>query len=126
MNYKVQGSRGILVRLDKYESDKVTESGIIVPKFKNYETDGGRPASKIDDGEVFSSTGTIVQVSDKCQQLLSEEKMDLGEGDRVMIDPNAKSPHNWFIENRSVKVADFEGLVLLHPNHIQAKIVNNG
>lgn len=122
MQYEVQGQKGILIQLDRYPEDFTqTSSGVIIPQYKNYETDGGRPAASIDE-EVYTSTGTVLQISHKAKEELEEQRIPLSVGDRVMIQPSQKNPHNWFFPDRHIKIQDFTGLLLVGVPAIQAKI----
>lgn len=122
--YEVVGSKGVLIQLDKYPSQETTtDFGVIVPKYEAYETEGGRPASKVVN-EVYTTTGTIIQISAKARETLDEEKIDVQPGSRVYIYPAAKNPSNWFFPDRTKPVQDFDGLLLVQPNMIQA-IVHN-
>lgn len=121
MEYKVQGQKGILIQLLPYpEEDTTTSSGIIIPKYKTQETDGGRFVAALDH-EVYSLVGTVLQISDRAQQDLDEQKMDISVGDKVVIHHGAKSMHNWFIDPL-VKVQDFSGQILATASSIQAKV----
>lgn len=116
-----QGSKGVLIKLQPYEEDTTTETGIVIPTYEAYTTEGGRPAAK-PTLEKFSTIGIVLAISDKARELLDEEKMDLKKGDAVLIYPHAKVSSNWLILHRHTPVADFEGYLLLHPNAVQAKL----
>lgn len=120
--YKVQGASGVLVQLHPFdEATTKTTSGLIVPKFKDYETDGGRWAAKMD-VEKFSLVGTIVQLSEKCKEIMEQEKMDYKEGDVVAVKATAKQTYNWFITDKNTPVADWTGLLLITPHLLECKI----
>ena len=123
--YKVVGQKGVLLKLLPYTEETTTESGIVIPLYDNYTTDGERPASKLSNKK-FSDLAEVVQISEKAQAIMEDEKMNITVGDMVAIYPSANNSSNWFILNREVPVADFEGYLLLHPNYIQAKVYNNG
>lgn len=123
MKYKVVGQKGVLIQLDELEQATVTESGVHIPAYQNYTTDGGRPASELST-EKYSPMGEVLQISDKAQELLEQEKMDIKVGDRVAISPGSKHVSFWFIEPDKLTrpVNKFDGKVLIHPNSIQCKI----
>lgn len=120
MIYEVQGQKGILIQLDKYpEEITQTSSGILIPQYKNYETDGGRPAAALEK-EVWSTVGTVLQISPRAKEDLEREKISLFPGDKIYIQPAAKHPHNWFFSDRMTRIQDYEGLLLITAAAIQA------
>jgi len=122
-NHKIVGSRGVLIKLDAYTSPiEIDEDGIYTPLYENYETDGGRPASKFRIEE-YSPIGTILQISEKAQELLQEEKMDLKVGDRVTIFKSQRIGFNEFIEDRTKPIEVFKGYLTVHPSAIQSKLI---
>lgn len=116
-NLKIENDR-LLVQLIPFQTTK-SESGIIVPKYENYTTDGGKAASTVSH-EKYSSLATIVQISAKAQDLLDESKSTLKVGDTIALYPSALNSSNWFILDRTRPVTEHEGYLLIHPNHIQA------
>lgn len=126
MEYKVVGQKGILVQLRELQKATVTESGVHIPAYQNYTTDGGRPASELS-SEKYAPIGVVLQVSDKAKEILEQEMMDVNPGDTVAINPGSKHPSFWFIEPNSLTqpVNKFDGKVLIHPNSIQCKILND-
>lgn len=124
LDFKVHGQRGVLIQLLEYpEQTTKSESGIYMPKYKAYETDGGRPAAAID-SEVYSLVGKVLQISDKAKEIMDEEKMGYTVGSFVSIAPHAKTRNNWFIEDKLQQVADFTGKLLLTPSQIECEITN--
>lgn len=122
MTYEITGQKGVLIQLEKFPKESTTtESGIVIPQYKAYETEGGRPAAKIDE-EIYTTIGTILQISTAARQLLEKENTSLEPGDKVMIHPSSKNPHNWFFPDRNQRVQDFQGLLLISPQQVQAKI----
>lgn len=122
--FEVQGTKGVLVKLEPYKGETVTRGGLIVPKYKNYETDGGRPASKRDP-ERFSTVGQIVAISDKAQELMDQEMMNYKVGDTIAVYSHVKNSNNWFIEDKLHPVADWNGYLLVHPNSLECKLIND-
>lgn len=123
--YSVQGPKGVLVQLFKYpESTTVSDSGIYMPKYKTYETDGGRPAAAID-SEIYTLVGRILQISEKAQDMMDEDKMSYKVGDIVSVLKHAKNPNNWFIDDKGNQVADFTGLLLITPSHLEIKVLDD-
>lgn len=122
---KPVGSTGIVVKLEPFEDTVTqTESGLYVPTYENYTTDGGRPDAR-PTNETYSTVATVLAISDKASSLIEEEDYSLAPGDKVLVYPRAKNPQNWLILTRHVPIADFEGYLLLHPNMIQMKINTN-
>ena len=120
-NHEVVGVKGILIKLEEYPDQVTTnEAGVIIPIYENYETEGGRPASKIT-GSMFSNVGTILQISDMAVELLKQDKIDIKVGDRVSIHRNQQHPSNQFLPE-NMQVVDFVGYVLVSSSMIQSKI----
>lgn len=123
-NYEVVGSRGILIKLEPYKNPtSITDEGILIPLYENYETDGGRPDSRIKENE-FSLIGKILQISLKSQEILEREKMDLKIGDYVGISPMHMHQSNWFLVERDTPVSKFTGYLRIDPTMIDSKIIN--
>lgn len=123
-NFEPQGKRGVIVELIPYpETSDKSESGIYMPKYKTYETDGGRPAARIDK-EKYSLVGTIRYISSCAQSLMHKEEMEYKVGDMVSVLDHAKNRANWLIEDKLQQVADFTGLLLITPEHLECKITN--
>jgi co-chaperonin GroES (HSP10) len=118
-NFKIEGDK-LLVKLEAYQTT-TSESGIIVPKYENYTTDGGKPASSIAH-EKYSSIATVIQISPKAQDLLDANKSTIKVGDTIVLYPSTLNSSNWFILDRTRPVTDYEGYLLIHPNHIQASL----
>lgn len=126
-DHEIVGSKGILIKLFPYPTDStINSAGIIVPLYENYESDGGRPASRITT-ENFSNIGEVIQISSKAQQYLEEEKMDIKVGDIVSIGREHKHPSNQFLPKnvQTQHPSDYEGYMIVHFNAIQSKIKNN-
>lgn len=125
-NYKILGQKGVLIRLLPYRSETTTTAeGIIIPLYENYETEGGRPASRIKSEDKYSTIGEVLQISDKAQLILNEEKMDIKVGDYISIPLVHKHPSNQFLLSKNDSVSEFEGYLTIYPNMVQAKIIIN-
>lgn len=120
-NYNVHGPKGVLIQLHERPEATVTESGIMIPKFKAYETEGGRPASKLAT-EKYSLIGTILQISEKAQETLDDNKQPYKVGDTVSVFPQAKQQHCWFLLDKINPVTDWTGLILIIPAQIEAEV----
>jgi len=107
----------ILVQLDQV-TDTVTEHGIIVPLFENYETDGGKPSSKIS-SKKYSSVGTVLKIS-------NNSPLQLAEGTKVYVNPSSSNQQFQFYLDRTKLVQDFEGLICIPHTLIEATITTNG
>lgn len=128
-NYKLQGLKGILVKLDEYEDGQAvskTESGLIIPKYKTHETEGGRFVAAMTN-EKFTTIGTIIQISSAAKKNAEETSIDvdyLKVGARIAVSEQTKSsPSNWFIPNRTEAVAEHDGYIIITPSAIQAFVV---
>lgn len=123
-NFEPQGKRGVIVQLIPYpETSDKSESGIYMPKYKSYETDGGRAAARIDK-EKYSLVGHIRYISACAKSLMEKEDMQYSIGDMVSVLSHAKNQSNWLIEDKLQQVADFTGLLLITPEHLECKITN--
>lgn len=127
-NYKVQGIKGILIKLETYPNDEavtVTDSGILIPKYHVYESEGGREVAAMTN-EKYSSIGSIIQISQAALANIAENNLDadlIKVGARVSVTNQTKaSQSNWFIVNQHEAVADHEGYILVTPAAIQAVI----
>ena len=111
------------MQLERFEQEvRKEESGIIIPKFKNHETDGGRFVSKIDDSEIYSTLGKVVSISSAARKQIDDLQIDLQEGDEVVVESHAKNSRNWFLLDRSSPNVDWTGLLLVSPQNIEGKI----
>jgi len=120
-SFIIQGQKGILLQLDELKGNYDPDSPIYVPNFKDGHTDGGKIAAKIDNMEKYATIATVLQISDKAAELMKEDGMDIQIGDRVYVDPVAKHARNWFIPDRHYTVKNYTGMLLVHPNNIQAR-----
>lgn len=124
-SYKVQGSQGVLIQLIPFLSSTTkTQAGLIIPKYKDHETDGGRFVAAMEDPK-WTTVGRVLQISAKAQQILDDEKMDIVVGDIISVKPSAKQVYNWFIDDKFSTVAPWEGKLLVNPNVIEAKIIDD-
>lgn len=121
--FKVVGSKGILVKLFPFTTERVTPEGVHYPLFENYETEGqGRIKSKIADNVKWASKGEIVQISTKADKILKEEEIFIEKGSIVYLSRNAAHPSNQFLIEREIPTSslDFNGYVLIRPTEIEA------
>lgn len=125
-SYKVIGIKGILVKLHAYPSELKTESGLVVPAFENYETDGGKNASRIRE-EIYAPIGQIEQISDAAKKEIEDYGEQLNVGDWVLLHSQIKAEFNKFIISPDSPVSNFDGKFLVHFNQILAKLtIDNG
>jgi len=96
-----------LILLDEVRESS-NSSSIIIPLYMAYETEGGRPATKISDVN-YLSKGTLMY-----------PYLDLKVGTKVYVSPSAVSPHYQFFLDRDSLVLEFEGMILIPPTLIQA------
>lgn len=105
----------ILIRLFKFEFDTTTEGGLIIPKFKKYETDGGRLASKIEEIK-WQPRGVVVKLGD---DMTEGDRNRYKVGDIVWIPLSSMMSGTEFFEERDTPAASFNGYILLNPGTIQ-------
>lgn len=118
-NMTLLGDR-TLILLDK-EEDTTTQSGIIIPKMKLKETDGGKLRSE-PDSDYYTLQGTILNMSSYASEKLSEIKSPLSIGDKVLVSKTAKQEGFQFFPDRSKLVQYFKGIICLPHTLIEAKI----
>lgn len=121
------GQKGILIQLVPYKSETTqTEEGIIIPLYERYETDGGRPASRIKEDKL-STIGKVLQISAIAREVLDNDKIKLNIGDYVSISEQHKNSTNQFIIDKDIPVVmeqDFEGYLRIFPNMIESILIN--
>lgn len=118
-NMTLLGDR-ILILLDK-ESDTTTQSGIIIPKMKLKETDGGRLKSEADP-DYFTLKGTILNMSSYAIEKFKEFGPSPKHGDKVLVSKQAKQESFHFYPDRSKLVQYFNGIICIPHTLIEAKI----
>lgn len=115
------------MQLDRYSSPVTsTSSGVLIPKYDAYFTEGGKPAAKQSNKE-FTSVGTVISVSPAALSYIEQEwkGLTLVPGQRVWLQPNAASPKNQFLIDRDVPITQAEltgesPFVLVPPQSIEA------
>lgn len=112
------GTRGILVLLDPLKTT-TTDSGLLVPKFENSMSDGGRPVSKYSD-QVYSTMGTVVSISARAEKELEKEEIPVKVGDKVVIQDNARAQVLYL--NPDSTFSTHDGYVSIAPLQIIFKI----
>lgn len=121
-SHTLLGNR-ILVQLDPHPDHTTLTSGVIVPDFRNVESDGGRPMAKASNKK-HTSTGTVLNLSSTAQKLAAEDSNTLQVGDKVLVAESAVSQQYHFALNRENLVRDFDGLISIPYQLIEAKITN--
>jgi len=104
----------VLVKLYQFELDSITTSGIIIPKYKNKQSDGERPTAVLDDFK-YQHRGVLHAIGTDCTAFT---KKDLGK--TVWLSERSVSPTFQFLHKREVPVVDFEGYLLMSPALVQA------
>lgn len=105
----------MLVRLFKFEFETETEGGLIVPKFKNYETDGGRWASKIDQ-LVWQARGVVVKHGTKMED---EDKEQMPVGSIVWVPLSTLASGREFYDERETPAAVYDGYSRILPGAVE-------
>jgi hypothetical protein len=102
----------VLVGLLKFEGDQTNDGKLLEVKFKPFQSEGGKPISKVDEW-YFSTRAVIIKLPPVEHAIGEDSKAKLQRfkvGDIVwlttamLMDPNKR-----FIEDRSKPVADFGG-----------------
>ena len=123
LNYTVLGPKGILIQLFPLQDSATSPSGVLVPSYENFITEGGKPASTLS-LERFSCIGTVLQISPTAADYLLKESIDLSVSDVVGIHSTYKNQSNWFIspDKARLPVQDWDGLLLVSPQMLSFKI----
>lgn len=122
MNFQLLGNR-ILIKLDEQPDHSSSEQGVIIPKFINTETEGGRPKASLDTRKHLLQ-GTVLQISPKAAQALADELTPLSPGDRVYVSASTNNSSYQFFLDRSQIVSYFDGHIAIPHALIEAKILN--
>lgn len=118
--------QGILVLLDRFEAQASTPSGVLIPKYDTYYTEGGQHAAKHSTKE-FTSVGTVIDISPSALASIEENwgGLSLQQGSRVWLQPSCVQPRNQFILERDtpVTVSELTGespFLLITPQNVEA------
>lgn len=114
----------IIIQLDKVPAVTIDEYGLRQALTENYETDGGKIASKLSPRS-FVNKGTVIQISPLALSKLSELGHTLSPSDQVFLTHNAVSEQYNFSYTREGLVKDFTGLVAVPHILIEGKIIND-
>lgn len=118
-------SSGVLVLLDKFSSPTLTTpSGIEIPAYDTYYTEGGKHAAKHSDKE-FSSQGTVIAISPTAAKYVTENwaGSTLSPGDRVWIQPTVANNRSMFeLDRLAPVIMDQPPYIIIHPTNIEAKL----
>ena len=114
-------TKGVLVKLFKFEEVTKTKSGLVDPLFEQYHTEGGKFASKLSDAK-YQSRGVVVKISPSAQKYIDEawagEKLSIG--DISLVSPTSVNRSEEFLINRELPVTGDKGFIMVHPNSIDA------
>lgn len=121
-NLLLTGDR-VLIQLDVQPDHTLTNAGIVVPKFIPGETDGGKPKSDLDSRKHLF-IGTVLLLSPLAQKRLQEQETPISKGDRVYVSSFANESSYQFNSDRSRLVTDFDGLIAIPHNLIEAVLLN--
>lgn len=109
----------VVIQLDEV-GDTITEGGVIVPLYENYETDGGKPGSKVS-SKKYTNTGTVLALSESA----SKQIPALQAGNKVFVSNSSVStPQYHFYIDRTKLVQDFTGVISIPAILVEA-IINN-
>lgn len=115
----------ILVRLEKYEQETTTASGLLRTKQKARHTEAGQIKAEKDDTwkAEYSPKGVIVMEPNKMASKVLDEDfgISLKKGDKVWISPRVTENmgHYIFRHQRDSSIFDFDGFILIHPTQIE-------
>lgn len=117
-NIELLGER-VLLQLDEHPDHSITPGGVIQPKWVNVESDGGKPKVKPSNQKHVSSA-TVLLISSQ-----AAEKISLVPGDKVYVNQAAVSQSYHFLISRNNLVDEFDGVIAVPPQLIEAKIIPN-
>ena len=109
----------IIVRMLKFEGEQDNEGMLLERKFKPFETEGGRPASKIDDWDYSTKAVVVKMPSTRFLDLMTSEHRQrydlLKEGDIVWLNMSVmqRAEQYAFIHERNYPVQGYEGYLLM-------------
>ena len=117
----------VIIRLLKYTGEQDNEGLLLERKFKAYETEGGRPSSKIEDWD-YSMRAVIIKkpgtgyinalTNDELRQRFDAIEV----GDIIWLPMSLMHDSNAvFIHERNYPVEGFEGYLSIHVGQIQVK-----
>jgi hypothetical protein len=112
----------IIVRMLKFEGEQDNEGLLLERKFKPFETEGGRPASKIDDWDYSTKAVVVKMPSKRFLALLTPENRAryelVKEGDIIWLNMSVmqRAEQYAFIHERNYPVQGYEGYLLIPVN----------
>lgn len=111
----------VLVQLDKAEDHTVTTKGIIVPLSELSQKDSGGYTT-VTSPRKYLAQGTVLHVSKLASEHLAKSIDNPNQiiGKKVLLTEHAVSNSFAFYEDKSSLVRDFEGLVAIPHNLIEA------
>lgn len=119
----------IILRLLKYTGEQDNDGLLLERKFKAFETEGGKPASKIEDWD-YSMKAVVIKKPDNdyIDSLTNPELKyrfsKLNIGDTVWLPMSLMNDSNAvFIHERNYPVQGFEGYLAVHVGALQVKEV---
>lgn len=117
-NIQLLGEK-VLIQLEAASDHTTTDTGLIIPLFENDLSDGGRPITKLS-SKKYLSKGTVINISPKAK--ISYPELEVG--DTVYVPTQVASPQYQFFLTRDKLVLDWEGVIVVNPIQIEAKINN--
>lgn len=111
----------VLIQLDQLPTHSTTQSGLEIPLYDAVVTEGGRVKSQLSQN-TFLYQGTILQISPLAEEALTKEASPLSPGQKVYVTPSAVTPHYQFFLDRSSLVLDFNGLIAIPHQLIEAYV----
>ena len=97
----------VIVKLFYYETETITKSGVIEPRYIAEQSEGGRPVARLSE-EQWQPRGVIVKLG---EELLSDETNKLKVGDIVWVEPRTTANYSQFLINRESPVDVPQGYI---------------
>lgn len=110
----------LLVRLFAHEGDVSNEDGILVPRYKQYESEGGLPKASVDNAK-YTTRGVVLKVGTGVES----RNFQIGDIVYVPIHASIDNSRYFFNLNREKVVSDFEGIIRLPVNLVEFNTRDN-
>lgn len=111
----------VLIKLDLLEDHSKSESGLSIPLYEAYQTEGGRPSAKLSD-KTYLAQGEVILCSPSAAKKLEEQGTPISIGQKVFVTMSSVSPAYQFFMDRSNLVLEFDGHILIPYTFIEAYV----
>jgi len=99
--------KNLIIKLFYYETETVTSSGVIEPRYIAETSEGGRPVARLSE-EQWQPRGVIIKLG---EEVYTDEKNIFKVGDIVWVDPRTTANYTQFLINRDSPVDVPQGYI---------------